>query len=389
MSPTPQCSECSGREAALYVALELSATTWLVASGVGPGTAIRRVTVEAGDRAGFLAEVRRARARWGLAAEAPVRGCYEAGRDAFWVHRWLTAAGVTNVVVDSSSIEVSRRARRAKTDRLDAEQLLRLLWRYWQGERGVWHVVHVPSEALEDARHHERLVATLVRERTRWRNRIHGVLATRGVRLRLDAQFLTRLAQVRDWAQAPLPVGLVARVRSLWAQLTLVQTQLREARRAQRVAVRAARAVPPTPTAAAPPEVVAARLQHLRGIAAGSALTLAKEVFSRDLRNRREVGALSGLVPVPYQSGAAARDQGISRAGLRPLRGLLVQLAWQWLKWQPDSALARWYAARFGAGGARPRKIGIVALARRLLIALWRYQHTGVVPHGAVLRATA
>jgi len=292
-------------------------------------------------------------------------------------------------VVDSSSIEVSRRARRAKTDRLDAEQLLRLLWRYWQGERGVWHVVHVPSEALEDARHHERLVATLVRERTRWRNRIHGVLATRGVRLRLDAQFLTRLAQVRDWAQAPLPVGLVARVRSLWAQLTLVQTQLREARRAQRVAVRAARAVPPTPTAAAPPEVVAARLQHLRGIAAGSALTLAKEVFSRDLRNRREVGALSGLVPVPYQSGAAARDQGISRAGLRPLRGLLVQLAWQWLKWQPDSALARWYAARFGAGGARPRKIGIVALARRLLIALWRYQHTGVVPHGAVLRATA
>ena len=386
MRKQPQPVQSTEGGGVLYMALELSATRWHLASGVGVATPVRRKTIEAGDRAALQREVAQARARFGLAVEAPVRSCYEAGRDGFWVHRWLAAAGVTNVVVDSSSIEVSRRARRAKTDRLDAEKLFRLLCRYWGGERAVWHVVHVPSEAVEDARHAERWVGTLVQERTRWRNRIHGLLATRGVRPPLDARFLPRLAAVRDWARAPLPPGLVARVQACWAHLVHVQDELRAARRTQRQTVRAARPVPEAPVPRTP-EALAAQVQQLKGIAAGSALVLAKEVFVRDLHNRREVGALSGLVPMPYQSGAAAHDQGISRAGLRPVRGLLVELAWSWLKWQPDSALTQWYHARFGAGGRRPRKVGIVALARRLLIALWRYTRTGEIPTGAVLRA--
>jgi transposase len=390
MARSPQQAQCNEGEPALYVAVELSATRWHLASGVGVATPVRRKTIEAGDRGALQRELAQARARFGVAADAPVRSCYEAGRDGFWVHRWLAASGVTNVVVDSSSIEVSRRARRAKTDRLDAEKLFRLLCRYWGGERGVWHVVHVPDPAVEDARHHERMIATLVEDRTRWRNRIHGLLATCGVHVRLDAQFLTRLAAVRDGVQAPLPPGLIARVQTCWTQLTGVQEALRTARHAQRVRLRAARTAPgPAAGEARAPEALAAQVQQLKGIGVGSALLLAKEVFSRDLHNRREVGALSGLVPVPYQSGAAAHDQGISRAGLRPVRAVLVEVAWQWLKWQPDSALTQWYHARFGDAGRRPRKVGIVALARRLLIALWRYTRTGEIPPGAVLRRVA
>jgi transposase len=369
------------------MALELSATQWHLALGVGVATPVRRRVIPAGDRTALRREVAAARAKWRLPAAAPVRSCYEAGRDAFWIHRLLTAEGVTNLVVDSSSIEVSRRARRAKTDRLDAAQLFRLLCRWWGGERAVWHVVHVPSEAVEDARHAERAIATLVQERTRWRNRVRGLLAQQGVRRALTARLLSELETAQSGDGRPLPAGWLARLQGCWTQLVSVQTALQTARRAQRATLRAAQAaVARRPLAPAPPTQLAAQVHALRGIGVGSALTLAKEVFTRDLRNRREVGALSGLVPVPYQSGTQARDQGISRAGLRRVRGLLVELAWQWLKYQPGSALTQWYQARFGAGGRRPRKVGIVAVARRLLIALWRYTRTGELPAGAVLR---
>lgn len=389
MSQVTLGRECTGEPAVLYMALELGATQWHLAFGVGVATPVRRRTIRAGDGAALGRELARARARFGLAAEAPVRSCYEAGRDQFWVHRQLTALGVANVVVDSSSIEVSRRARRAKTDRLDVGRLFRLLCRAGGGERGVWQVVRVPSEAVEDARHAERTVATWVTERTRWRNRLRGLLATQGVRLRLDGQFLARLAAVRRWDGTALPAGLVARVQAAWTALTLVQQALTAARATQHAVVAAARAAVPAQGPAPTVEAVAARLATVRGLGPGSALLLAKEVFSRDLRNRREVGALSGLVPVPYQSGARGYDQGLSRAGLARVRGVLVELAWRWLQWQPRSALAQWYHARFGAGGRRPRKVGIGALARRLLIALWRYSQTGVLPPGAVRRATA
>jgi transposase len=284
---------------------------------------------------------------------------------------------VTNVVVDSASIEVSRRPRRAKTDRLDAEALLRRLIRYWLGERDQWKVVHVPTVAMEDARHAGRAIATLVGERTRYRSRIHGLLATHGVRVRITAGVLERLPTLTTPDGRCLPPGVLARVALAGRLFGVVDAELREARRHQQARVRAA---------ATPAAVRTARLQQLKGLRVGSAAMLATEVFARDLRNRRQVGALSGLVAVPYQSGAAGHDQGISRAGLRQVRRVIVELAWSWVRWQPESALTRWYRARFGAGGPRLRRIGIVALARKLLIALWRYSEQGIVPAGAVLR---
>ena len=308
--------------------------------GCGLATPSRRRTIAAGDEAALRRElVGRAAAIW-PGGDAPVRSCYEAGRDGFWVHRWLSDAGVSNVVVDSASIEVSRRRRRrAKTDRLDAEALLRRLIRYWLGERDQWKIVHVPSVEVEDARHAERTLAMLTTERTRARNRLHGLLATQGLRIRLTPQFGAQLATLATPEGRPLPPGVVARLQVTWR---LLQGSSRSAGRPDR-RKRCRRRAGVTPAA-----VRTQRLRQLRGIQVGSAAVLAKEVFARDLRNRREVGALSGLVPVPYQSGDAGHDQGISRAGLKAVRRILVELAWSWVRWQPDSELTRWYRTRFG-----------------------------------------
>lgn len=377
MRQVPHHVESTRRESALYMALELGATRWLLAFGVDVATPARRRGIAAGDRDALRREIADAKRRFGLGATTRVRSCYEAGRDGFWIHRLLETEGVTNVVVDSSSIEVSRRQRQAKTDRLDAEKLLRMLMRHWGGER-PWKVVHVPTREMEDARHAARAITSLVQERTRQRSRIHGLLALHGVRQPIQQTFGERLGHLTDWTGQVLPAGVVTRLALAWRLLVQVETELRVARQAQRVAVRGAT----TPAA-----VRATRLQRLRGIKAGSALMLATEVFARDLTNRRQVGALSGLVAVPYQSGDAARDQGISRAGLRAVRRVIVELAWVWVKWQPESALTQWYQRRFADGGPRARRIGIVALARKLLIALWRFSEQEIVPAGAVLRA--
>jgi transposase len=377
MTKVTHQGESTEAAGALYMALELSARQWHLVFGVGRASQVRHRTITAGAAEPLREEVRRARERFGLAADAPVRSCYEAGRDGFWVHRFLTREGIENVVVDSSSIEVNRRERQAKTDRLDGTKLFRLLVRYAEGERAVWKVVHVPSEALEDARHQERAIATLTAERTTWRNRIHAMLQLVGVRTDITANFGARLERVTTWAGTPLPAGIRARLAQMWRLLSVVETELRAARAAQRAEVAAA---------ATAPAQVAAQLQQLRGVGTKTAALLAKELFSRELRNRREVGALTGLVGVPYASGATARDQGISRAGLSRIRGVAVELAWLWVRYQPSSALTRWFEQRFGAGGKRARKVGIVALARRLVVALWRYTQTGLVPAGATVR---
>lgn len=377
MQQVPHQVESTAMESALYMALELGAKRWLVAFGVGAATPSRRHDLAAGDREALREKIADAKRRFGLAAAAPVRSCYEAGRDGFWIHRMLATEGIANVVVDSASIEVSRRARHAKTDRLDADKLLRMLLRYWHGERAVWKVVRVPTREVEDARHAERALTSLVAERTRQRSRLKALLALHGVRDPIRATFGERLAHLTDWAGAPLPAGVTARLALAWRQLAAVEGELRLARQTQRTAVRAAT----TPAA-----IRAAHLHQLRGLQIGTALMLAKEVFARDLANRRQVGALSGFVAVPYQSGEAARDQGISRAGIKAVRRVMVELAWVWVQWQPDSELTQWYQRRFATGGPRARRIGIVALARKLLIALWRYSEQGIVPAGAVLR---
>jgi transposase len=346
-------------------------------SGLGLGTPVRHKTLPAGSAEAWRVEVERARARFGLPAWAPVRTCYEAGRDGFWVHRFLRAEGAENLVVDSSSIEVDRRQRRAKTDRLDGTRLFRKLVQYWGGDRATWKVVHVPSEAQEDARQTDRTITLLIAERTAWRNRIHALLQLVGVRAAIGPDFGARLAEVRTWAGAPLPPGLQRRLDQAWRLLAAVDAELRAARTAQAEALAAAGTAPAQ---------TARQLLRLRGIGPRTASLLATELFSRDLRNRREVGALTGLVGVPYNSGTMVRDQGISRAGLARIRGVAVELAWLWRRYQPHSALTRWFEARWGGGAKRTRKVGIVALARRLVIALWRYTQSGIVPVGAAVR---
>jgi transposase len=334
--------------------------------------------MEAGNLVALGKEVKSAQKKLQVGFTAPVKSCYEAGLDGFWLHRYLTAQEIANVVVDSSSIPVNRRAKRAKTDRLDVRQLLAMLIRYHSGEDHVWKVVHVPSVAAEDQRHLHRQLLTCKKDRTRHSNRIYGVLATYGVKLKVGADFLAELDAVRQWNGEPLPPGLQARVRREYALLQYVRQQIRELE-AQR------RALIATGDTAALQQVRA--LMRLRAIGENGAWLLVMEFFAwRKFRNRREVGGLAGLTPMPYQSGSSYQEQGISKAGSRRVRAMMIELAWSWLRYQPDSELSRWYRERFDGGGKRMRKVGIVALARKLLIALWRYLETGVVPAGARLK---
>jgi transposase len=231
--------------------------------------------------------------------------------------------------------------------------------------------------AEEDARHLHRCRETVQQERTRVINRLHGLLTTQGLRIPLRQDFLERVAAAQLWDGTPLPTGLVHRLQRAWDQLRFLNGQLAD--------VDAERAALAT-EAATEPARWAAQLQHVQGVGAIGAWCLTTEIFGwRQIRNGRELGALVGLVPAPYQSGATRHDQGISRAGNRHVRRMMVQLAWSWLRYQPTSALSRWYRARFSQG-RRLRRIGIVALARKLLIALWRFGATGELPAGALMK---
>lgn len=381
MMTMTRISESTASTTCLLLAFELGERGWKLGFTVGVGQRPRIRQIAAGAVEKLAEEIARAKVRLKLPADTPVISCYEAGRDGVWLHRYLVAHGVTNHVVDSSSIEVNRRARRAKTDRLDLAGLLALLARYLHGDGRAWRVVRVPSVSEEDARHLHRTWETIQHDRTRLINRLKGLLTTMGVRLRLDHHFRTRLATVRLWDDTPLPDGMKQRLTRVWAQLQLLDTQLEEL-----AAVRAT-LEPSLPTATGR---CVEQWQTLRAIGPIGAWVLATEIFGwRQIRNGRQLGALVGLVPAPYQSGETSHDQGITRAGNKHVRRLMVQLAWSWLRYQPMSALARWYQERFGGGGRRMRRIGIVALARKLLIALWRYLETGAVPEGAVMKPHA
>ena len=360
----------------LFVALELSDKKWTLA--LSDGTKRRLVTITAGDLVALGEAVAKAQARFGMQGDVPIVSCYEAGRDGFWLHRYLAHCGVANVVVDASSIEVNRRARRAKTDRVDVEQLLRLLMRYHRGEQRVWSVVRVPSVEEEDARRLHRELERLKKERTGHRNRIQALLVSQGVRLQPRHDLLERLEAARLWDGSPLPPDLQAEVRREDERLRSGDAQIRalEAEQAQRLE-----------EAATPWHQQVVHLMHLRGIGLTSAWVFVMEYFGwRQFTSRQEVAALAGLTPMPYASGNSARDQGISKAGNRRIRSLMIQIAWGWLRYQPHSALSVWFNTRFALGGKRMRRIGIVALARRLLIALWRYVQSGAIPEGASLK---
>ena len=379
MMTMTRAGESTATMPSLLLAFELGERSWKLGFTIGLGQRPRIRSVPAGALARVWAEIADAQARFKLAADTPVISCYEAGRDGFWIHRALVAQGVTNYVVDSSSIEVNRRARRIKSDRLDLGGLLTLLARSVAGESRCWRVVRVPTDQDEDARHLHRTWEAVQQDRTRLINRLQGLLVTAGVRMPVTGDVVARIAAVRRWDDTPLPPGVHARVTRTWAQLEFLTTQLAELETA-----RAALAPDPqTPAGRA-----VRRLQSLRAIGPIGAWVLTTEIFGwRQIRNGRQLGALVGLVPALYQSGETARDQGITRAGNKHVRRLMVQLAWSWVRYQPSSALAQWYQQRFGGGGPRLRRIGIVALARKLLLALWRYLETGVVPEGAVLKA--
>jgi transposase len=361
----------------LYIGIELSAASWLLVMGPTPDSQVRRRLVQAGDRRAVAAAIAEAKRQFRLPAGTPVRSCYEAGRDGFWPHRLLTQLGVDNLVVDSSSIEVNRRTRRAKTDKLDGAKLRRMLWRWWQGERDLWHAVQVPSREREDERQASRALTSLQEDRTRYRNRIHSLLALHGVRVALTPRFAERLAQVRDWEGQPLPAHLQTRVLQEWRLLQHVEAERRRRQKAERAAIKAA---------ARPSTLLAAKLVRLRGVGDRTATIVSEELLMRQPRNRREIGGLLGFGALPFDSGARRVDQGISPSGVRAIRRIAVDLAWGWLRYQPRSALSRWYQGRWAYTGKVGRRIGIVAVARRLMIALWRYARDGVVPKGAQLK---
>jgi len=365
-------------ERVLFLALELSNSKWKLGSTLGMGQKPRERTIAAGDLGGFHEEVSRAKRRFGLASSARVVSCYEAGRDGFWLDRHLRQSGIENIVVDPSSMEVSRRRRRAKTDRLDVGKLVRDLMRWWGGESKVWSVVSVPSVEAEDQRQLHRELEALKRERTRYTNRMTSLLITQGIRLKVSKDFLARLSAVRLWDNSPVPRGLRTRLEREYMRWVLVQEQILELERERRCALRTARDRGAQ---------TARRLFRLRGIGENYAWLASMEAFAwRQFANRRQVGAMAGLTPTPFSSGNLDRDQGIGKDGNRRLRAATVEIAWGWLRFQPDSELSKWFQERYGPGSRRSRRVGIVAVARKLLIALWRYLETGVVPAGAVLK---
>ena len=363
-------------QADLYMSFELGDKKWMLTLSDGRHGP-SRYNADAGDTAAVADCIRKAKQRCGLAAEAKVHSCYEAGRDGWWLHRWLLEQGIDNIVVDSASIEVNRHARRAKTDRLDGDKLLAMLLRHRTGER-VWSVLHEPSAEDEDARRTHRELARLTQERTAHTNRIGSLLVLHNLRPRL-------IIGGRDWARwwgrhgEQVPPALRAEIERESARLALVRQQVKALEAARRQELAAGK------------QPLVAQLMQLRAIGAKGAWVLVKELFGwRRFANRRELAGCLGLAPTPYASGDSQIEQGISKAGNRRARTLLVELSWGWLRLQPDSALSQWFYRRFAGGGKRMRRVGIVALARRLAIALWRYLEHGEIPAGASLKpATA
>jgi transposase len=363
----------------LFLAFELGVTTWKLGFTTGMAERPRERTMTARDVHSLDAEMTRAKRRFGLPDDARVISCYEAGRDGFWLHRWLVAQGVENVVVDSSSIEVNRRHRRAKTDRLDVHKLLTMLLRHVAGEQRVWRIVRVPSLEAEDRRQLHRALATTKRDRTRVINRLKGLLASQGLVTSPRGDFRQQLESLRLWDGCPLPAGLRRRLGQEWEHVQALTQRI-----AQLEADR--RAVLQTAEDAAMQQV--RQLLTLKGMGTNSAWGFVMEFFGwRAFRNGKEVGALSGLPPTPYASGNTAYERGIAKAGNDHIRAMAIEMAWGWRRFQPASALTRWYQQRFGHGSSRLRRIGIVALARKLLIALWRFVETGALPDGTALKA--
>src|SRR4029453_10521457 len=354
-STTSRIAQDSLSQPTLYLAFELGKNTWKLGFTIGMAQQPRERTIPAGALETLQKEITRAKQRFGLPEDACVVSCYEAGRDGFWLHRYLAAHGVTNHVIGSASIEVNRRQRRAKTDRLDVHKLLTMLLRHMAGERKVWRVVRGPSVEGEERRQLHRELTTAKCDRTRVSNRIKGLLAGYGVQLALQGDVDAQLEQVHQWDGSPLPPALLSRLKRAWQQVCFLTAHIQtlEAH---------ARAVFARGEDAVVDQV--RQLFTLRGIGVNSAWLYVMEFFAwRDFQTPKQVGALAGLTPTPYQSGQSRRELGIAKAGNRHIRAMAIEIAWAWRRFQPASALSQWYERRFGAGRARLRKLGMVAPA--------------------------
>lgn len=363
---------------ALYVSLELGERKWKIACTPAAGQAPRLKQLDARDLAQLEVEIGKAKARFDVADGGLVYTCYEAGRDGFWLHRALAARGIQNTVVDSASIEVDRRARRVKTDSLDAVKLVTMLVRHHGGERRVWRTVRVPTAAEEDQRQVHRELAVLKRDRTALVCRIKSLLALQGVAGGPRAMVPDAIDTLRTWSGDRLPAALAERLKRECARVEAIDRQIRVLERKRKHALKheGSRAI-----------ALVRKLMKLRGIGVESSWIYVMELFAwRELKTVRQVGAIAGLTPAPYQSGDMKHELGITKAGNRHVRGIAVEIAWGWLKFQPESELSRWYARKFATAGPAARRKGIVALARKLLVALWKYAEHDQLPAGAVLK---
>jgi len=381
-SATAVATTARANDITLFASLELSKSKWVVTINSPGSEKFSKHVIEGGDGAGLLDLLSRSRAkaeqRYGVRVKAIV--IQEAGLDGFWIHRLLIANGIESHIVDAASIAVDRRHRRAKTDSIDGETLLRTLMAWARGERRVCSMVRAPSPEEEDRRRLTRERGTLLKERIQHTNRIRGLLSGQGVRdynpLRRDR--FERLEALRTGDGRELPPLLKAEIRRELDRIAVAATQLAAVERARDALIR---------TEAEERNNPAALLLKLKGMGPEFASLLWLESLFRSFDNRRQVAAYGGLAPSPWQSGSVERDQGISKSGNRRLRKTMIELAWFWVRHQPDSALSRWFHTRVGSAKGRIRRIAIVALARKLLVALWRYVTQGVVPEGAVFKA--
>jgi transposase len=368
-------------DSTLVCVIEMSGSSWLVAATV-PGIDRRPLQKLPVDPARLLAQVERWRQEAARAGRTITRTvvAYESGRDGFWLARLLRGHGIEVYVIHASSVAVSREQRRAKTDRLDTEMLMRALLGWLRGEPGHCRMVAIPTVAQEDARRPGREREGLVAERTRLTNTIKAELALWGIQgfkpgLRKAAEHLEALRTVEG---EPLPPNTLARLHRLLKRRTLISDQIKA------IELAAAQAIECDPTG---PNAMVLLLAQIKGIGLETAQMLVHEVLSRNLRDRRAVACYAGLTGTPDESGSKRRDKGISKAGNPRVRCGMIQLAWRFLLFQPDSALVRWYKERTAGARGGVRKTLIVALARKLLIALWSYAADGVVPEGVVLKA--
>lgn len=382
-----------GKHDTMYVAFELAKAKWKLGIVIPGSTKLSKYTVDGGAIGAVQELIAKAKAKAQRRAGRPVRvvSCYEAGYDGFWLHRWLQAQRIESRVLDPASVEVNRRSRRAKTDRLDLEKLMRALVLHEDGDRQACKMVHVPTPTQEDERRPSRERQRLIKERTGHVNRLKGLLHGQGIRdlWGRTKDFAAWLTSLRTGDGGPLPSHLGEELKREHARLRLVDEQIDELEAQAKAARREAQAA--AARSEAPAIDIASKINQLlelKSLGPVGSQSLVSEAFFRDFENRRQVGSYFGLTGTPYNSGDSRREQGISKAGNARARTVAVQLAWLWRRHQPDSTLSRWFEERVGKQKGAGRRIAIVALARKLMVALWRFLHQGLVPEGAVLRAT-